>query len=85
MSLENTSHKDLSALNLLFNCVTMLLLIRLLFTLDIESYKNSKQFITIYDQGYETYREEDIKRLSKLSLVLGFPKEQDQILEAVAA
>jgi len=52
---------------------------------DIKSYKNSNQFITVYDQSYSTYRDDDIKRLSELSVVLGFPKEQEQISESLAA
>lgn len=52
---------------------------------DIKSYKNSNQFLTVYDQSYNTYRDDDIKRLSELSVVLGFPKEQEQIIESLAA
>ncbi|OQX26523.1 MAG: hypothetical protein BWK80_09935 [Desulfobacteraceae bacterium IS3] len=52
---------------------------------DLKSYKNSSQFVTVYDQTYNTYRDDDIKRLSELSVVLGFPKEQEQILESLAA
>ncbi len=52
---------------------------------DIKSYLNSSQFITVYDQGYKTYRDDDITRLSQLSIVFGFPKEQEQILESIAA
>lgn len=52
---------------------------------DIKSYRNLNQFITVYDQNYKTYRDDDIKRLSELSTVLGFPKEQEQIVESLAA
>jgi len=52
---------------------------------DVKSHRSSSQFVTVYDQSYSTYRDDDIKRLSELSVVLGFPKEQDQILESLAA
>jgi len=50
---------------------------------DIKSYKKNNRFLTVYDQSYNTYREDDLKRLSELSVVLGFPKEQEQILECL--
>jgi Domain of unknown function DUF1828 len=52
---------------------------------DLSSYKSSSQFITVYDQSCDAYRDDDLGRLSEFSMVLGFPKEQEQLLEALAA
>lgn len=52
---------------------------------DIQSHRDSNQFITIYDQTYKNYHEDDIARLSKFSTVFGFPREQDQISEVINA
>ncbi len=52
---------------------------------DLQSYKQSNQFLTILDQTSGGYRDDDVKRLSNMSSVFGFPKEQEQIYEALAA
>lgn len=52
---------------------------------DLESYRNAYQFVTIYDESLGIYREDDLKRLSEQSIVFGFPKEQAQINEVLAA
>ena len=52
---------------------------------DLQSYKQSNQFLTILDQASGGYRDDDVKRLSQMSSVFGFPKEQEQIFEALGA
>jgi len=52
---------------------------------DLNPYRTANQFLTIYDTSNRIFREDDLRRLSDFSLVLGFPEEQDQIQEALAA
>jgi hypothetical protein len=52
---------------------------------DLEPYRMAHQFMTIYDEAAGNYKDDDLKRLSEYSAVFGFPKEQEQIYEALAA
>ena len=52
---------------------------------DLTPYRSSNQFLTIYDTTNRIFREDDLSRLSDFSQVLGFPEDQDQIQELLAA
>jgi hypothetical protein len=52
---------------------------------DLQEYKQRNQFLTIYDSDSVNVRQEDFKRLYEHSTVLGFPQEQEEIAEALAA
>ena len=43
------------------------------------------QFVTIYDSGQDTYREEDLALLSEKSVILAFPAQLEQIVGVLAA
>ena len=52
---------------------------------DLQPYRVNNQFITIYDETSNVFRDDDLQRLNDFSLVLGFPNDQEQIYEAIAA
>jgi hypothetical protein len=52
---------------------------------DLNPYRTNNQFITVFDTSNRIFREDDLRRLSDFSLVLGFPEEQDEIQEVLAA
>ncbi len=52
---------------------------------DLMDYRSNNQFLTLYDTTTTAYKEYDIERLQELSTVLGYPEEQGEIAEALAA
>ena len=52
---------------------------------DLAPHRALNQFITLYDTTTRIFRDDDINRLSDLSLLLGFPDEAERFKEAIAA
>jgi hypothetical protein len=52
---------------------------------DIPHMKSAAQFITVVDAGVQTFSEPDLRRLEELSILIAFPDQQGQLLEALAA
>jgi hypothetical protein len=52
---------------------------------DLSPYTNSHQFMTLYNSENDTFRPDDVERLSALSNVFGFPAEQKTVREAIIA
>lgn len=51
----------------------------------VPRFAQKNQFLTIFDATNDVVRREDLARLSTLSVVFGFPAQQDQIRDAIAA
>ncbi len=52
---------------------------------DLSNHRPKNQFVTVYDTNTDYFRDEDLKRIATLSSIFGFPAEEDQIREALAA
>jgi hypothetical protein len=52
---------------------------------DLRPHLHHNQFVTIYDASSGIFREDDLARLADFSAVLGYPDDQEQIQEALAA
>ena len=52
---------------------------------DLKQPQSGSQFVTVYDDRTNVFRDDDIDRLMTISLVLAFPGEQEKLKEAVAA
>jgi hypothetical protein len=52
---------------------------------DLLEHRANNQFVTVFDTTTTVYKEYDFKRLQELSTVLGFPEEQEEIFQAIAA
>jgi hypothetical protein len=52
---------------------------------DLAPHKEQNQFVTLFDSSRDVYKPDDLERLQTVSTVLGFPEEQGEILETVAA
>jgi hypothetical protein len=52
---------------------------------DLENVKPRYQFLTVYDSNTDVFRSDDIARIEGVSSVFGFPAQEEQFLEAIAA
>jgi hypothetical protein len=52
---------------------------------DLQNYRNTYQFITVYDDASTSMRDDDIARLNQWSTVFGFPHQREQFRETLAA
>jgi len=52
---------------------------------DLAPHRTTNQFITLYDTTNRVFRDDDLSRLHDLSVVLGFPDQEEQFKEAIAA
>ena len=52
---------------------------------DLEPHKSRHQFVSLYDSTTDALRADDIARLKDVSVVFGFPAEEEQIQAALAA
>jgi len=52
---------------------------------DLELHRTDYQFLTLFDSTNNSFRDEDLARLSEKSIVLAFPAQQDGIAETIAA
>lgn len=52
---------------------------------DLQPHRGQYQFITIYDTSNDSFRDDDLKRLSSLSLLMGYPAQEQDIKATLAA
>ena len=52
---------------------------------DLREYHPHNQFVTLFDTTNNIFKQYDMGRLNDMSLVLGYPEEQEQIQEVLAA
>ena len=52
---------------------------------DLQPHRDHYQFVTIYDTSNDSFRDDDLKRLGSLSLLLGYPAQEQDIKAALAA
>lgn len=52
---------------------------------DLQPHRGHYQFVTIYDSSNDSFRDDDLKRLSSLSLLMGYPAQEEDIKATLAA
>jgi hypothetical protein len=52
---------------------------------DLSTYRTKNQFLTFYDTNNDFFRDDDLKRISSVSTIFGYPAEQERITTVLAA
>ncbi len=52
---------------------------------DLNLYLPTSQFLTVYDTNTDIFRDDDLRRLSTVSTIIGYPANHDELLVVLAA